>query len=387
MPSKEKSMPSQYELITAKGLAVEWILKDQITDPSNPDYGAYWGAYYPSQGKYQEPYMETASFTLPTMVRCYLQTKDDRLLKSVNLCVNGWMKKALQYKDHGHPQLDKNAYGALKHNSYTPRFFTFDNGEAVRGVVFVYRLTKDWSQLQLAGEIAEWLIDVMQNPDGSFRTNYDLHPGKFDTYSDVKPVYHGRTAWSLLELWRETGNRKYKDAAVKALTYVKSQQRDNGWFETVGGLTEYMMYAAEGLYYSGKIMNNTSYVEAAMRTIRGFARAPHKDRGDLYEFYDENWKPFKTEWAFNSEDGQQAVMCYNLYLDKEDKEFLDEGDACLLWLYQQQDRQSGNPGTYGGIPNSVGVTDWHTRYPIWSVKYFIDAIDLKLKIISQEDEG
>jgi len=332
--------------------------------------------------------METAAFTLQTLAKFYLRTGDERILRSINLCVNEWMRSRLQYRGQSffpqfYPRFDNNAHRALKHNSYTPVFFMFDNGEAVRGIVYTYDASKDPAQIQLASEIADWLTGVMQNPDGSFKTNYDLFYGKFNTYPDVKPVYHARVAWSLLELWRRTGIEQARDDAIRALDYVGTQQHENGWFETIGGVSEYLMYAAEGLYYSGRILGNALYTERATKTIKAFMVAPHMNKGHLHGSYDEKWQPTSTNGSFNSVDGQLAVMCYNLYSDNGDVDFLEEGDSCLEWLIRQQDRISNDGGMHGGIPNAIGETAWHTRYPIWTVKYLIDAIDLRLQLKSK----
>ena len=119
-------------------------------------------------------------------------------MRSADLCVEEWFKKRLQYKGK-----DKLAYGVLKHNSFTTIYFTFDNAQALRGILSVYRATGKKDNLELAKDIARWEMKIMQNPDGSFKLRYEQ--GK-DKVVLSKEVYQARVYWELAELWRETGN-------------------------------------------------------------------------------------------------------------------------------------------------------------------------------------
>ena len=378
--------PSKKDLVDSRKLALEWILNDQILDKENPDYGGFWDAYYPDieeQARreigdmiYRQPYMEVVGFTLPTLVECSRLLDEAKYLRSADLCVEEWFKKRLQYKGK-----DKLAYGALKHNSFTPIYFAFDNAQALRGALSVYRATGKEDQLELAKDIARWEMEIMQNPDGSFKLRYEQEKDKVLL---SKEVYQARVCWGLAELWRETGEEAYREAAERGLSWVLSQQHENGWLTSC---QEYSLYAIEGLYFGGKIFSRKEFVEAARKGIDAFLKAPRNEDGSLYYHYNSDFTPQISvmeragQWGFYSADGQLARLCYYIFKDSGEKRYLEEGDSILEMLYSLQEKESENPCIRGGIRHhGKGDTPWHTRLPIWTVKYFVDIINLRLRL-------
>jgi hypothetical protein len=377
------------ELIQARALALDFMLRLQDLDNDSPDYGSFWYCYYPD-GKlpasikprrgithFDQPYMENAGFVLEAFAEASALPDGKRYLDASAVCIEDWFIKRLQFdKDH-HPK----AAGALAHNVGHPIVLTFDNGEAARGTLYIYRKTGNPEYLKLVEQIAHWAINTCLKPDGSMLTAIDLSSGAGGYRDPDGMVYQARGwGWTLAELWKETGKEEYRLAAERILRWTVAQQRPNGW---LAPCHEYAFYGVEGLYFGGKLLGNKETVAAAGKFLDASIKLPRHPQWDfLYLSYTPDWVPSATgdQQGMWNVDGQQARLCYNFYKDTKDRRYLAEGDRILRELLGIQVRESKDPMMIGGLPKSCGTSPWHTRLSTCSLKYFIDVVTLRLNI-------
>jgi hypothetical protein len=380
------------DLIQARSLAIEHLLRLQDLDPKSPDYGAFWDAYYPEgvalpgKGKYFgdheprrgitqfcQPYMEVAGFTLETLAEASALPGEQRCLEAAAKCVDEWFIKRLQL---GEERSD--VAGAMPFNVGHKIVYTFDNGEAMRGTLCVYHKTRNPAHLQLVEQIAQWGIGKRLRPDGSMFTAIDLSSGAGGYTDPDFMVYQGRAwGWSLLELWKETGKEQYRDTGEKVLRWVLGQQQPSGFMGP--GCLEYGAYAAEGLYFGGKILANEQMIAAARKFLDAAIRAPHSPQGFLYVAYRPDWTPADSNCLWSVE-GQHARLCYTFYRDTKDVRYLKEGDRILRMLLNIQVRESKDSMMIGGLPCMNGSGPEATRLPLWTAKYFVDCVNLRLNL-------
>ena len=111
---------------------------------------------------------------------------------------------------------EKNIFGAIEDRFFyesktmRPWLFSFDNGICLNGMVNLYRHTKEKKYLETAEQIAKWLINNMQKPDGSFHAAYDYKEGKLiddlSVWSLHSEPHHAKIANGLMNLYEITKN-------------------------------------------------------------------------------------------------------------------------------------------------------------------------------------
>ena len=110
--------------------------------------------------------------------------------------------------------------------------------------------------------------------------------------------------------------------------------------------------------------------------------------GDFHFLYDEQWQPISPRKGENRAldrvgvDIQFATTCYKLYLDTGRHEFLEAGDECLHFAFEQQIRGREEPHLRGAIPE---WTAWSVEAPdtdlsTFSIHWYLDAADCRLDI-------
>jgi len=96
----------------------------------------------------------------------------------------------------------------------------FNTGQVLLGWLALYKEAGDSKYFDAAIKAADWIVKS-QDPDGKWSRN---------TYMGPK-AYHSRVAWALLELYDISQEKRWQIAANKAINWVLSLGNQNGWFE------------------------------------------------------------------------------------------------------------------------------------------------------------
>ena len=111
---------------------------------------------------------------------------------------------------------------------------------------------------------------------GGFYPVLDLETGQIiesdEEWSLCSGGYHTKVAIGLINLYDLTGNKKYKQAAVKACDFALTFQQPDGRFITFpseGGTNSHPhSYTAEGLWVVGTVLGREDYLDASAKATQ-----------------------------------------------------------------------------------------------------------------------
>ena len=249
---------------------------------------------------------------------------------------------------------------------------TFDTGQVIFGWVRAWRETGDDRYRQAAVKAADWLAQT-QSSDGAWRAHQHL---------GVVKVIDTRVAWALLQLDQAIGQSRYAECARRNLDWALTRQRANGWFDDCAfrpealPVTHTLAYTIEGLLESGILLKEDRYVVAAKKTANVLLKL-QKPNGFLSGEFDARWKP--SWWSCLTGNVQMALVWFRLFDLTGDDKYRRGALAAVEFVKQKQNLTSSNPGIRGGIPGSAPIWGPYERfkYPNWAVKFFIDALLVK----------
>ncbi|MBI2270823.1 MAG: glycoside hydrolase family 127 protein [Bacteroidetes bacterium] len=136
----------------------------------------------------------------------------------------------------------------------------FDTGMVLLGLTDLYKETKDKTYYDAACKAGDWLTDVQDND------------GKWSTYSYkmIPHTYHSKVAWALFKLYNISGDEKYKIAAEKNLGWIFSIRYPNGWYDYMGfdlqeqPYSHTVAYILQGFWGAYVLMDNQNPLKAKL---------------------------------------------------------------------------------------------------------------------------
>jgi uncharacterized protein YyaL (SSP411 family) len=184
-------------------------------------------------------------------------------------------------------QLENGACIQGPYNEKNPKKepIVFNTGQNLLGFIRTYKETGEEKFLQSAIKAGDFLTTGTDD-NGVWSKN--LH-------RNLKHTINTRTAWALLELNKIHPKQEYVSIAVSNLNWTLEQQTENGWFKhgssRIGGLpnTHFLSYTCEGLFQSYRILKDRKYLDAAEKTAGRLMRI-FENRKMLYAFWDTNWQ-------------------------------------------------------------------------------------------------
>lgn len=341
--------------------AMDWLCNAQDVQ----DDGGVSACYSFRKG-WEASYPETTGYIIPTFFDYYHfaggKEYEDRALKMADWLVS------IQMTD-----------GAFQGGpiDLPARPSVFNTGQIIIGLVRAYIETKNEVYAKAAERAAAWCVEV-QDSDGAWRQHI---------YNNTPHSYYTRVAWSLLKVYKFTGNELYREAAKRNLKWVLSNQYENGWinnnsFEVgLNPFTHTIVYSARGLFESGLILNKEEYIDAAQKIADVLCRKFEMKKVLLGEF-DENWSS-RVEYCCITGNAQLSILLMKLNGLDRDERYLNTALKINQYLRSTQLLSSRNLGIRGGIKGSDPVWGNYLsyRYPNWAAKFFVDALLLEEKQI------
>ncbi|MDA8092642.1 MAG: hypothetical protein M0T84_01830 [Betaproteobacteria bacterium] len=253
----------------------------------------------------------------------------------------------------------------------------FNTGQVLFGWAAGYRETGEARFRDAAIRAADFLVSA-QDADGAWRRHGSRYsrPGV--------NVYDARTAWGLLEAHRITGEARHRDAAVRNLEFALAQQKPSGWFaqccldDDERPLLHTLAYTMEGLLESGMILEESRYVDAATRAAEALLRRQRAD-GGLPGRFDAHWRP-QARFSCLTGDAQTAIVWLRLHAITRDARYFEAARRLNDYVASTQDLVAENPGIRGGIKGSFPIWAEYGSYEYlnWAAKFFADAAMLEL---------
>jgi len=349
--------------------AMQWLCRAQDATSDAGVSRSYALRYMPSHGRsgWLASYPETTGYIIPTFFAYATFTgKCDYRERAIRMA--RWEADI---------QLENGAVqGGVVGFPPTPAIF--NTGQVLFGWTAAYRETGDEVFLQSARRGANFLVAAM-DPDGAWRRH-----GSRYARSGVN-VYDARTAWGLLEAHGITGDPGHRDAVLRNLEFVLTQQRPNGWFDecclddNARPLLHTIAYTMEGLLAASALLGEERF-QIAARLAADALLARQRPDGSLAGRFDSNWSD-SASWSCLTGDAQTAIVWLMLYQATGEKQYLDAAKRMNRYLSSTQDLTAADPGIRGGIKGSQPVWAEYGAYEYlnWAAKFFADALMLEIK--------
>lgn len=355
-----------YTVTKSLYMAVEWLIRSQY---NMKDYG--FGSYRIGSG-WTSSYPETTGYIIPTLMN-YAQRKNEKEIIKCCIRAADWLIEI---------QKPSGGWQGETLLSHRPEV-VFNTGQIIRGLVVVYQHTHHQKYLDASIKAADWLCDI-QEKNGSWVKNAFMNVARvYDSYVDVP----------LLQLYKITGNHRYKETAVKNLDWIVDQkQTPNGWFMDCDNTIKHnnkpilhtIAYTIDGLINSGLLLDDQKYIQAGQKAANKLLDSYNSHR-ILSGRYDENWNgsqlPILTGYA------QMAINWMNLYHITHNKAYLNaslEINRQLVWVQRADD--CSIDAVRGAISGSFPIWGKYEpfSYPNWATKYFVDALLLEVDELKVE---
>ncbi len=345
----------------ALGKAVSWLLRAQ---KMMKDDG--FGSYRLTDG-WSDSYPETSGYIIPTLIR-YSKMIDDTEILNKAIAAGDWLI-GIQKKSGGWQG------GKMNENQQE---VVFNSGQIIRGLLEIYLINDNDKYLGSSVKAGNWLCSV-QHKEGYWKKYTPLNEARvYDSYVDVP----------LLKLWKMTGDKKYKDAAIKNLNWiVEKKQHKNGWFEDCDNtvkrnnkpILHTIAYTIDGLLNSGQILDDDKYIEAGKKAA-DILLSVFMEKHYLNGRYDHNWKG--TEYLMTTGYAQMGVVWFKLYEITGNKKYFD--NACKindLLVIVQNRKIKKDKNTKGALTGSVPLWGRYELFgfPNWATKYFADSLMMEIK--------
>lgn len=335
--------------------AIEWLMCAQR---ANNDGGV--AAMFSLFDGWHESYVETTGYIIPTIFNYAEYSKKDF-----------YRKRAIEMADF--ELISQHESGAFPGGGKKDLPIVFNTGQVVFGLCRTYEETKDAKYKIAAIKAADWLISVMDE-DGCWR--------KHDYLNHIH-TYNTRTAWSLLNVHKMTGDEKYKTAAIKNIDWSLTQQLSNGWFENNGFYPEQeplihtIAYSIRGILESAIYTRKKRYLEAAIKAATPLVEAQRED-GSLQGSFNKEWKS-SVNWSCLTGNSQISIIWQKLHMITKHEKFKTAAIKSNNFMKSMQNLSSSNQGIKGGIPGAYPIYGWYApfAYPNWAAKFFIDSLMLE----------
>ncbi len=357
-----KSVYSKDEKKKSLLLSVDWLLRSQIR---MKDGG--FGTYYIADG-WTTSYPETSGYIIPTLFKSieFFPEKKLEIEKSIVDCAD-WLLSIQK------PSGGWQAY----YMHHDREEVVFNTGQVLRGLITSYQLTNDKKYLTGIQKAADWLVDT-QEENGSWIKNASMKQAR---------VYDSYVAHPLLMVYGITNNEKYKQAAIKNLDWVLTQQKSNGWFSNADNTQKHnnepilhtIAYTIDGLINSGILLNEKKYLEAGKKTADQLSKLFDQNKY-LNGRFNKLW--VASEYMICTGCAQMSIIWSLLFdLTKEEKYLVAIRRINDQLGHIQKSCLTIHGEANGGIPGSFPIWGKYEPFgfPNWVTKYYADALMEELK--------
>lgn len=248
----------------------DWISNSGI---QKKDSGVY--AWYDIDKKeYGFLYSEITGYYITANLFLYKSYGDKKYIEKARKSADWLIKNALSDCGGIKTRLNKDDEKSDPVYSFSGgNIFSFDTGMVCFGMIELYKFTKDLKYLNTAIKMADFLIDKMQNNNGSFTSIYNERNKRridlFEKWSDQPGSFHSKLALGFTSLFEVTRNTKYRDSAISVCEFALTKMDKSGRFITnektkVTDLHPHC-YTVEGLLFVGNYFGIKKFIQAGNR--------------------------------------------------------------------------------------------------------------------------
>lgn len=364
--------PIRGETLERAEAAAGWLLRAQA---ATADDGVSYGYFpYGSGNGWRNSYPETTGYIISTLIE-YTKTTGDGRFAEAALRMARW-EVSVQMKS-----------GAVQANARcSPEdqvAAAFNTGMVLDGWSTAFRFSQDERFLKAGQRAGDFLVGDM-NEQGYLQSH-----GKNEALRSIK-TFTCLCAWPLYRLSEDTGNDRYRIAAIKIVEAALKQQQGNGWFANnclsrhEAPLLHTIGYTLQGILEVGIFAKRDDFVDAVQRGIDSLLVQMSSDGFLPGRFYSD-WKPAAFSSCLTGS-AQIAVVCYRLFEHTGDVKYRGAADSLLNLLKALQLIDTPITGVQGALSGSFPIVGGYQMlgYPNWATKYYLDALMCQQKFSSWE---
>lgn len=369
-----RSNNCQDSILHVRHLA-EWLCRAQDASGDggvSRSYTLHFHPFFQRRG-WLPSYPETTGYIIPTFFDLF-HIFDREDLRQRAIAMADWECSI---------QMDSGAVmGGTVDFKCTPAIF--NTGQVIFGWCRAFRETGNSHYLDCACRAGDFLVSN-QDGEGAWYKASSRYANSSST------VYNTRCSWALLLLEILTGQKQYRETAVRNLNWALGRQKANGWFaencldDPSQPLIHTIGYAVQGLLESGMILGDDRYLDGARKTSLAVANLLRKD-GSLAGRYDENWKPTVT-WSCLTGNMQMSVVWSRLNQIGLTSGTNEIAHRINCFNKNLHDWQVSCGGQRGGVKGSHPIYgDYGSfEYLNWAAKFTIDALLMEQKSLGYND--
>jgi hypothetical protein len=363
------TQPVQGEIALRATAAVQWLRYAQQATADDGVPLGYFPCRVPGNG-WMPSYPETTGYIITSLL-AYAECFANLAVRDAALKMARW-EIAVQMPS-----------GAVQGGPVCPppqqTAAAFNTGMVLDGWCSALRATGGAEFLEAGRRAADFLIGDLDEND-YFRTN-----GAYVSAGEIK-TYTCLCAWALYRFGEISGDRRYRDGAIRVIEAALRQQQTNGWFahncltRSDAPLTHTMGYTLQGVLEVGVAAQRPDFVAAARKGVDPLVA--RIDRcGLLTGCFYADWEPAVLSSCLTG-NAQIAIVCYRLFELTGATGYKQAADTLAGVLKALQELESPNPALNGAIAGSFPLFGGYMRagYPNWATKYFVDVLLLQHRL-------
>lgn len=338
--------------------AIDWLCHAQDNRAPFADHGGV-SAGWSFEDGWLPSYPETSGYIVETLLAAQ-DTLSQTQLRERAARILDW-ELSLQNSNGSYP-------GHFGEAGSKP--VIFNTGQIIHGMIAGYYQLDRSECLESAVRAAQWML-TCQDDDGCWRRN--VHNG-------IPHTYNSRAAWGMLRAGMAANDAALINGATKNFNWVLTQQQKNGWFTNnafttdAEPFTHTIAYAARGMLEAGILLDNTDYINAALKIARQLADK-QQTNGYLAGTFDANWQS-SAYYCCLTGLAQTSIIWSRLRQAGISDDFTGPIAAALNYLKSQHNTNHSNPLIRGAIAGSAPIWGRYSmfEFPNWAAKFFADAL-------------
>ena len=356
----------QRDSTTHLAAAIDWLCHAQDVRDGKSDAGGA-AAGWSFEDGWLPSYPETTGYIIETFLAAAKILNRPELVDRAQRMIN-W-ELSLQAPDGAFP-------GHFGEPGSKP--VIFNQGQIMHGLVAGYTQLGRQDCLESMVRAGHWMAK-QQDADGCWR--------KFE-HHNTPHVYNTRATWALLSAGQVAGESTLVEAAKRNLDWALSQQTASGWYATNAFVpvrapfTHTIAYAIRGFLESGVQLQETRYIDSALKAGRGIAKMQRQD-GWLAGTYRDGWVA-DASYACLTGIAQMSLNWTRMAQITGDESFRSNARAGLAYLKATQRLNDADKVVNGGIAGSSPIWGDYSRFefPNWAAKFYADALMMDMADIA-----